>query len=61
MPNKHNADRWRHIPKMRFQVTNWSAYEVGLQGTHDAHRGHQPKFERADQAQHVIPIDSVHD
>ncbi|RJF84175.1 hypothetical protein D3877_06160 [Azospirillum cavernae] len=30
MPNKHNADRRRHIPKMRFQVTNWAAYEASL-------------------------------
>lgn len=30
MPNKHNADRRHHIPKMRFQVTNWAAYEAGL-------------------------------
>ncbi len=30
MPNKHNDDRRRHIPQMRFQVTNWAAYEAGL-------------------------------
>jgi len=30
MPNKHNDDRRHHIPKMRFQVTNWAAYEAGL-------------------------------
>jgi len=30
MPNKHNADRRHHIPKMKFQVTNWAEYEAGL-------------------------------
>lgn len=30
MPNKHNDARRHHIPKMRFQVTNWAAYEAGL-------------------------------
>jgi len=30
MPNKHNDDRRHHIPQMRFQVTNWAAYETGL-------------------------------
>jgi hypothetical protein len=23
MPNKHNAPRRHHIPKMKFWVTNW--------------------------------------
>jgi hypothetical protein len=30
MPNKHNDARRHHIPKMKFKVTNWSAYEAGL-------------------------------
>jgi len=30
MPNRHNADRRRHIPKMSFKVRNWPAYEAGL-------------------------------
>jgi hypothetical protein len=30
MPNKHNDARRHHIPKMKFRVTNWSAYEAGL-------------------------------
>ncbi len=30
MPNKHNDARRHHIPKMKFQVTNWAAYEAGL-------------------------------
>lgn len=30
MPNKHNDARRHHIPKMRFKVTNWAAYEAGL-------------------------------
>jgi len=30
MPNKHNDARRHHIPKMRFTVTNWAAYEAGL-------------------------------
>ena len=30
MPNKHNADRRHHIPKMSFQVQNWAEYEAGL-------------------------------
>src|ERR1700733_9756106 len=30
MPDKHNADRRHHIPKMSFKVQNWSAYEAGL-------------------------------
>jgi transposase len=30
MPNKHNDARRHHIPKMRFRVTNWAAYEAGL-------------------------------
>lgn len=30
MPNKHNAARRHHIPKMRFKVTTWAAYEAGL-------------------------------
>jgi transposase len=30
MPNKHNKARRHHIPKMKFKVTNWSAYEAGL-------------------------------
>jgi hypothetical protein len=30
MPHKYNADRRRHIPRTRYKVTNWSAYEAGL-------------------------------
>ena len=30
MPNKHNAARRHHIPKMAFKVQNWPAYEAGL-------------------------------
>ena len=31
MPFKHNASRRHHISKMRRRVTNWPAYEAGLQ------------------------------
>ena len=30
MPNKFNAERRHHIPKMSFKLTNWSEYEAGL-------------------------------
>jgi hypothetical protein len=30
MPNKHNASRRHHIPKMKFQVKNWAEYDAGL-------------------------------
>ena len=30
MPNKHNATRRHHIPKMKFRVKNWAAYDAGL-------------------------------
>ncbi|MBW8833261.1 MAG: hypothetical protein JF606_28555 [Burkholderiales bacterium] len=30
MPNKSNAERRHHIPKMQFKVTNWAEYEAGL-------------------------------
>ena len=30
MPFKHNAAHRHHIPKARYQVRNWSAYEAGL-------------------------------
>ncbi len=30
MPFKLNADRRHHIPKQRFQVTNWAAYDASL-------------------------------
>ena len=30
MPNKHNADCRHHIPKMKFKLTTWPAYEAGL-------------------------------
>lgn len=30
MPNKHNADCRHHIPKMKFKVANWPAYEAGF-------------------------------
>ena len=31
MPFKHNAARRHRIPKARYRVTNWPAYEAGLQ------------------------------
>src|SRR5688500_20340358 len=30
MPHKYNTDRRHHIPRARYKVTNWSAYEAGL-------------------------------
>src|SRR5689334_1703803 len=30
MPHKYNADRRHPIPRARYKVTNWSAYEAGL-------------------------------
>ena len=30
MPNKHNAPRRHHIPKMKFRVRNWAQYDAGL-------------------------------
>jgi hypothetical protein len=30
MPFKHNASRRHHIPRARYQVTNWPSYEAGL-------------------------------
>src|SRR5689334_7926915 len=30
MPHKYNADRRHHIPRARYKVTNWPAYEAGL-------------------------------
>src|ERR671917_688396 len=30
MPFKHNAARRHHIPKARYRVQNWPAYEAGL-------------------------------
>jgi len=30
MPFKHNASRRHRIPRVRYQVTNWPAYEAGL-------------------------------
>src|SRR4051794_33040224 len=30
MPFKHNAARRHHIPRPRYRVTNWPAYEAGL-------------------------------
>jgi hypothetical protein len=30
MPHKYNADRRHHIPRARYKVTNWQAYEAGL-------------------------------
>ena len=30
MPNKHNAERRHHIPKMKFRVRNWAQYDAGL-------------------------------
>ncbi len=34
MPFKHNAARRHRIPRARYRVTNWPAYEAGLR-----HRG----------------------
>jgi len=31
MPFKHNAARCHRIPRARYRVTNWPAYEAGLQ------------------------------
>ena len=30
MPHKHNANRRHRIPRSRYKVTNWKAYEAGL-------------------------------
>src|SRR5512142_201703 len=30
MPHKYHANRRHHIPKARYRVTNWAAYEAGL-------------------------------
>src|SRR3954470_1054529 len=30
MPHKYNAARRHRIPKRRYKVTNWQAYEAGL-------------------------------
>ena len=30
MPNKHNATRRHHIPKMKYRVKNWAEYDAGL-------------------------------
>ena len=30
MPHKHNTNRRHHIPRARYKVTNWKAYEAGL-------------------------------
>jgi Transposase DDE domain len=30
MPHKYNTDRRHHIPRARYKVTNWKAYEAGL-------------------------------
>ena len=30
MPHKYNAARCHRIPKRRYKVTNWQAYEAGL-------------------------------
>jgi len=30
MPHKYNAQRRHRIPKRRYKVTNWQAYEAGL-------------------------------
>jgi hypothetical protein len=32
MPNKHNAARRHHIPKMKFRVKNWAEYDAALRG-----------------------------
>ncbi|MGV1829095.1 hypothetical protein [Agrobacterium vitis] len=30
MPHKHNEDRRHKIPKQKFKVTNWAAYNESL-------------------------------
>ena len=30
MPFKANQDRRHHIPKQRYRVTNWAAYDIAL-------------------------------
>jgi hypothetical protein len=30
MPHKYSADRRHRIPRARYKVTNWPAYEAGL-------------------------------
>jgi hypothetical protein len=30
VPFKANRDRRHHIPKQRYQLTNWAAYDAGL-------------------------------
>ena len=30
MPNKHDNSQRRHIPKMKFKVTNWATHQAGL-------------------------------
>ncbi len=35
MPFKHNACRRHRIPKQRFRITNWPAYEAGLRRRSD--------------------------
>jgi hypothetical protein len=32
MPFKHNAARRHRIPKARYRIQNWPAYEAGLSG-----------------------------
>jgi hypothetical protein len=32
VPFKANADRRHRIPRQRFKVTNWRAYDAGLRG-----------------------------
>ena len=32
MPFKANADRWHHIPRQKFRVTNWREYDASLRG-----------------------------
>jgi transposase len=32
MPDKYNASRRHHIPKMKFSVKNWAEYDAGLRG-----------------------------
>lgn len=34
----------------------WARPVVDLQGAHDAHGRHAPQLERADQAQHIVPM-----
>jgi hypothetical protein len=38
MPFKIDADRRHRIPRQRYRVTNWPAYEAGLRARGGRHR-----------------------